>query len=150
MARASQLTELTRQQALRLLANGVIGRVVFVDAAMPAVQPVNYMLDNGEIIFRTANGAKLAAALRQSVVAFEVDEIDLRTRTGWSVVCLGQAYEITDPDRLAALREKMPEPWVEDHTTHTIAIPLHTITGRRLAVHNGINFDLFVRPHGAR
>jgi hypothetical protein len=42
---------------------------VFVDAAMPAVQPANYLLDDRENIFRTANGAKLAAALRESVVA---------------------------------------------------------------------------------
>lgn len=84
-------------------------------------------------MFRTKNGSKLAAATRHHVVGFEADEIDQRTRTGWSVLGIGQAYEIADARRLAALAGRQPDPWTSDHTAHTISVPLHRLTGRRLS-----------------
>jgi hypothetical protein len=75
-ANPGELHELGRGECLRLLADGVIGRVAFTDAALPAVQPVGYHLDDEEIIFRTRNGGKLAAATRHAVVGFEVDDFD--------------------------------------------------------------------------
>ena len=51
----------------RLLAASRIGRVAFTDAALPAVQPVAYHLDDEEVIFRTRNGSKLAAATRHAM-----------------------------------------------------------------------------------
>jgi uncharacterized protein len=77
-----ELVELTRSECLRLLAGDVIGRVVFTDSALPTVQPVNYVLDDEEIIFRTANGSKLAAATRNAVVASQLDHFDTTTRRG--------------------------------------------------------------------
>ncbi|WP_028927699.1 pyridoxamine 5'-phosphate oxidase family protein [Pseudonocardia acaciae] len=136
------LTELTGEECLRLLGEARIGRVVFNESALPAIQPVNFALDDRQIIFRTAGGAKLAAALRRSVAAFEVDEIDPSTWTGWSVVAIGRTHEITDPARLAVLSETMPEPWAPDRTAHIIAISIEIITGRQLKVADGINKDL--------
>ncbi|WP_214364412.1 pyridoxamine 5'-phosphate oxidase family protein [Pseudonocardia sp. H11422] len=132
MAKAAELVELDRGECLRLLARGVIGRVVFTDAALPAAQPVNYILDGQEIIFRTSGGSKLGAAARHAVLAFQVDAINGPTLTGWSVLGVGEAYEVTDPDRLAELAQRPPVPWVPADTAHTIAIPLQRLTGRRL------------------
>ena len=128
-----ELIELDEAECLRLLAGCEIGRVVFTDAALPAAQPVTYLLDDEEIVFRTRGGSKLAAATRNAVVAFQVDQIDPGTRTGWTVLGVGEAYEVTVPDRLAELAERMPVPWAPDRTAHTIAIPLQRLTGRRLA-----------------
>ncbi|MBO0847859.1 MAG: pyridoxamine 5'-phosphate oxidase family protein [Pseudonocardia sp.] len=147
MSSKRSLTALNRDRCFQLLAGAQIGRVVFTQAAMPSIQPVTFVLDGQEIIFRTAKGAKLAAALRGSVAAFEVDEIDSRTRTGWSVVCVGRSYEITDPARLADLAGTMPEPWAPDRTAHIIGIGTDIITGRQLSVTDGINRDLFT-PEG--
>jgi hypothetical protein len=47
---------------------------------MPAAQPVNYLLDDQEVLFRTGGGGKLAAATRRAVVAFQADQID----SGWA------------------------------------------------------------------
>jgi nitroimidazol reductase NimA-like FMN-containing flavoprotein (pyridoxamine 5'-phosphate oxidase superfamily) len=105
---------------------------VFTESALPAAQPVNYLLDDEEVVFRTANGSKLAAATRHHVVAFETDHVDERTRTGWSVLGVGEAYEVLDPVRLAELAERLPPPWVPQHDQHTISIPLQRLTGRRL------------------
>ena len=128
-----ELHELDRTECFRLLARGVVGRVAFTDGALPAVQPVVYHLDDEEIIFRTRNGSKLAAATRNAVVGFEVDDFDLQTRTGWSVLGIGEAYEVVDPVRLAELSDTHTDPWVRGHDAHTIAIPLQLITGRHLA-----------------
>jgi uncharacterized protein len=95
-----ELVELDRAACLRLLADGQVGRIVFTEGALPAAQPVSYLLDGDEIIFRTADGSKLATTTRDAVVAFQVDQIDPASRSGWSVLGVGQAYEVTDPDRL--------------------------------------------------
>lgn len=128
-----ELIELNQAECLRLLAQCEIGRVVFTDAALPAAQPVTYRLDGEEIVFRTGGGGKLAAATRNSVVAFQVDRIEPTTRTGWTVLAVGHAYEVTVPERLAELAERMPTPWAPNRNAHTIAIPLQRLTGRRLA-----------------
>jgi len=132
MAMRGKLVELSRQECLALLTAVPIGRVIFTDRAMPAAQPVNYLLDGEEIIFRTANGSKLAAAVRHAVVGFQVDEIDNRTQTGWSVLGVGEANEVVHPDRLTELTDLLADPWVDDHDAHTISISLQIVSGRRL------------------
>lgn len=129
---SGELTELDRRECLRLLGCACIGRVVFTDSALPAAQPVNYLLDDEEIIFRTENGSKLAAATRHHVVAFEADEIDTQTRTGWSVLGVGEAYEVVEPTRLLELVARLPMPWAAGHDQHTISIPLQRLSGRRI------------------
>jgi len=131
-AGTGQLAELDRRECLRLLATGSIGRVVFTESALPAAQPVNYLLDDEEVVFRTANGSKLAAASRHHVVAFQVDEIDVGSHSGWTVLGVGEAYEIVEPTRRAELAERMPAPWAAGHDQHVISIPLQRLTGRRL------------------
>jgi nitroimidazol reductase NimA-like FMN-containing flavoprotein (pyridoxamine 5'-phosphate oxidase superfamily) len=100
---------------------------------MPAAHPVNYLLDDEEIVFRTGDGAKLAAAARGAVVGFQVDEIDVERRSGWSVLGVGEAYEIHDLARLAALIDRLPTPWAADRVGHCISIPLQRLTGRWLS-----------------
>jgi uncharacterized protein len=132
VAETGELTELGREECLRLLAGRLVGRVVFTEAALPAAHPVAYLLDGDEVLFRTANGGKLAAATLRHVVAFQVDEIDPIGRTGWSVLGVGQAYEVTDLRRLTDLAARMPTPWASNHDAHTVAIPLQRLTGRVL------------------
>ena len=127
-----ELTQLGREECLRLLGGTVVGRVVFTEGALPAAHPVAYLLDGEEAVFCTADGGKLAAATLNHVVAFEVDEIDVANRTGWSVLGVGAAYEVTDPPRLADLAARMPAPWTSIGNGHTVAIPLQRLTGRVL------------------
>ena len=131
-AREPGLTEIDRAECLRLLASAQIGRVLYTEAAMPAAHPVNYLLDDEEVVFRTGGGGKLAAAARGIVVGFQVDDIDVAQRSGWSVLGVGEAYEILDPARLAELAERLPVPWAPHRTGHCISIPLQRLTGRWL------------------
>ena len=127
------MVALDRAECLRLLGRGVIGRVVYTDGALPAAQPVNYTVEGEEIIFRTGGGSKLAAATNNAVVAFEVDDVDVDTHAGWSVLAIGKAYPVTDIDRLRRFVSPLPRPWVSGRTAHTIAIPTWRLTGRRLS-----------------
>ena len=110
-----------------------VGRVVFSDAALPAALPVNYVLDGEEVVFRTRWGGRLATMVPGKVVAFEVDDIDVATRTGWSVLGVGEAYEVCDPERLVELADQLPEPWARGRRDVVVCVPLQLLSGRRIS-----------------
>jgi hypothetical protein len=124
--------ELDRDECLRLLAKAVIGRVIFTHAALPAAQPVPYLLDGEEILFRAPAASTLATATRHAVVGFQADDINPATHTGWSILGIGHTHEVTDPQRLAKLAQHPPTTSAATPTTRAIAIPLQRLTGQRL------------------
>jgi uncharacterized protein len=123
---------LPRDECLRLLATSPIGRVVFTERALPAVRPVNFILNGDEIVIRTGEGSKLLAAVRHTVVAFEADELDYHTRTGWSVTVIGQSREVIDPAELAMLRALPFMSSAPGPRDHVICVKAELVTGRRL------------------
>ncbi|GAA0971705.1 pyridoxamine 5'-phosphate oxidase family protein [Acrocarpospora macrocephala] len=129
---AAGLRVLSRQECLHLLSLTPLGRIVFTDHALPAVQPVNYYLDGQNIVIRTATGSKLAVATRDAIVAFEADDIDLRSRTGWSVTAVGSARAVTDQAEAQRLAELPLTPWAPGRMDHFIVIHTEQISGRRL------------------
>ncbi|KAB2352246.1 pyridoxamine 5'-phosphate oxidase family protein [Actinomadura rudentiformis] len=115
-----------------LLESAPLGRIVFTDRALPAIQPVNFALCDGDVIIRTSPGSKLAAATRGAIVAFEADHFDTTTRTGWSVVAIGPARTVTDPHELTALQQLPLRPWGPSVHDHFIRIRPEILTGRRI------------------
>jgi uncharacterized protein len=80
------LLELEAEECYRLLAGHEIGRLGVFAEHYPLIFPVNYALDRGDVIVvRTHAGTMLAAASHANVT-FEVDDIDRRRRSGWSVL----------------------------------------------------------------
>ncbi|GAA3759651.1 pyridoxamine 5'-phosphate oxidase family protein [Salinactinospora qingdaonensis] len=126
------LEVLDRQECLKLLAAAPLGRVVFTDQALPAVQPVNFALVGRDIIVRTSPDTKLARATLNAVVAFEVDEYDAYRRTGWSVMVVGTGRAVTDAAEFAELARLPLRPWAPGERTHFIRIQTRVITGRRI------------------
>ncbi len=120
------------RECLRLMASVPIGRIVYTRRAMPAVEPVNFALDRGGIVIRTHPGGKLAAAISHAVVAFEADEFDFATHTGWSVTVVGTAQEVTDRAEIARLQNIGLASWVPGTHRHFVRIKPGIITGRRL------------------
>ena len=119
-------------ECLDLLASAPIGRIVFTDRALPAVQPVNFCLLDGNIVIRTAAGSKLAAAARNAIVAFEADDFDVSCRTGGSVTAVGPAREVSEPEEIARLSALPLTPWVPGNRDHFIVMAPEQISGRRL------------------
>ncbi|GAA0996174.1 pyridoxamine 5'-phosphate oxidase family protein [Acrocarpospora macrocephala] len=126
------LRVLSPDECLHLLTRVPIGRIVFTDRALPAVQPVNYLLVDYDIVIRTATGSKLAAATRNAVVAFEVDEFDPLTRTGWSVTAVGRSRAVTEFDELQRLTALPLTSWAPGDHNHFIVIRAQQLTGRQI------------------
>lgn len=127
-----RLVPLDRQECLRLLAGAKVGRVVHTDRALPACTPVNFRLVGDAVVFRTAAGSRLAAATSNAVVAFEADEIDADTETGWSVLVTGVATAVRDVSALVRLDQLGLAPWAGDDRRHWVRISLAEVTGRRI------------------
>lgn len=118
---------------MRLLASVDYGRVVFTLNALPAIRPVNHLVDEGQIIIRTQLASALSTDVRAAedvVVAYEADGIDPQNRTGWSVVITGLAHTVTDPE-LVLRYEQLLQPWV-NHADTVIAIAPKMISGSRI------------------
>jgi nitroimidazol reductase NimA-like FMN-containing flavoprotein (pyridoxamine 5'-phosphate oxidase superfamily) len=129
-----QLLEMTRDEALRRLGSVEVGRVFFTSHAMPAVRPVNHLLDGGDVIFRSHEGSAIvraAGAARGVVVAYEADQINPATRTGWSVVVTGLAY-LVDDVQLAGRYRAALWPWLTGQMDYVIRISPEIVTGYEL------------------
>lgn len=100
------------------------------------VVPVNFVLVDGDVVFRCAPGAKLSAIRAGRPVAFEVDDFEPATRTGWSVLISGAAHEITDASEAAALTVSLA-PWEQGEHPHVVRLQSETVTGRQLTLHRG-------------
>ena len=86
----------------------------------------------GSVVVRTGRGTKLDAATRNTVVAFEVDELDPREGTGWSVLVTGVAHELTAPEEVAVADASPPARWAPGPEGRYIAISVDMISGRRI------------------
>jgi len=89
---------LTDDACWELLRGESLGRLAVVAADGVDVFPVNYLVDRGTILFRTAPGTKLADLADEPIVAFEVDGADDRHR--WSVVVRGVARRLDADDEI--------------------------------------------------
>jgi uncharacterized protein len=100
------------ETCLQRLATVPVGRVSFFSDGEIVVLPVNHVVDGQAPVFRTADGSKLAAAGCQDLVAFEADDYDERTRSGWSVVITGRAQVVYDDSEIQRLSGLDLHPWV--------------------------------------
>jgi uncharacterized protein len=129
-----RLDPLTVDECLELLATNHFGRVAIDDPEGPVVLPVNYVLDQGSVVFRTDEGAKLDAAFRRERISFEADHVDEREGTGWSVLVRGKAEEITDPRELEHARELPIAPLAGGERNRFVRLLSSSISGRRIRV----------------
>ncbi|MET8762899.1 pyridoxamine 5'-phosphate oxidase family protein [Lentzea sp. NPDC004782] len=134
MSERQRLEVLGREQCMALLKTVRVGRLVFTEDAMPAVQPVNFGVHRGHVVIRVAGGAKLRAATGNSVVAFEADDLDPDLRAGWSVTVAGHAELVADVDELVTLSGTWLQPWVDGRRDHFVRIRAERVTGRWLHV----------------
>lgn len=128
----SALEHLPARECLQLMAWVPVGRIIYTRNALPAAELVNFAMDRGDIVIRTAYSGKLAVAIGNAVVAFEADDVDYASHTGWSVTVVGRSQEVTDPGEVTRLREIGIETWAPGERDHFIRITPGIVTGRRL------------------
>jgi nitroimidazol reductase NimA-like FMN-containing flavoprotein (pyridoxamine 5'-phosphate oxidase superfamily) len=129
------LEVLDREECLRLLALGTVGRVGVCDGGGPLVLPVNYVLAGDEVVIGTGVGSGLSAALEAGVVAFEADDADLAYEWGWSVLVRGRARRIEDPAEVARAERLPLRSWGPGEHRRFTAIATTEVTGRRIGLH---------------
>ncbi|UMG91901.1 pyridoxamine 5'-phosphate oxidase family protein [Nocardioides sp. TF02-7] len=127
----SRVRDLDRDECLALLRAGDVGRIAFVDDSGPDILPVNYAVQGEDVLVTTSSYGVIARAATGARVAFEVDELDAFTRSGWSVVVRGPAERAAQFELSADLDER-PSPWADGVRTYTIRIRPEVVTGRRL------------------
>ena len=124
------LEVLSETSCFALLATMPVGRVLYSDQALPVIVPVNFKLDGRDIVVRTARRSRLASKAAGQVVAFEVDQIDVATRSGWSVVLTGRFDLVEDAAELAHLESLGLESWVPTPTDRYLRMRPDIISGR--------------------
>ncbi len=122
------LAELSRPESLRLLDQTPVGRIVYTVRALPAIVPVNHLVDNGMVVVRTHVGAECAG----SVVAYQADELaSVNGDECWTVTVTGVARRVLDPEELATYDKRL-SPLVSAADVETIRIYPEIVTGYRL------------------
>lgn len=128
---SGRLIELPPDECRRLLESHAVGRVAWNGPSSPTVVPVNFVVVEDDIWFRTTAHSSLARELDDLAVTFQVDDVDEFTRSGWSVLVRGTAHVIYDATRLPRTWPDL-ETWPAGaHALHVV-IELREITGRRL------------------
>ena len=124
----AHVREIDRSECFTLLRSQKVGRIAFSDDSGPDTLPVNFSLDGEDVLIATTGYSSIARAASGARVAFEVDEIDDYTESGWSVVIRGHAVR----ESPFATSVEVPYPWAEGNRGYVIRIKPEVVTGRRL------------------
>lgn len=130
----SQVDVLAPAECWEYLKSSYVGRLAVINGVVPEIFPVNFMVVEETVVFRTAPGTKLRALLKGTAVAFEVDGLNPYGTEVWSVVIKGVPGPFEgDP---ASLQEAGPdrEPWQSGLKEHLVQIRPAGVSGRRFAV----------------
>jgi nitroimidazol reductase NimA-like FMN-containing flavoprotein (pyridoxamine 5'-phosphate oxidase superfamily) len=131
------LQELDEAECLRLISPGGVGRLAYDGRFGLTVLPVNYRVQDGAIVFRTAHDSTTDEDLRTGIegadfrVAFEIDELNPAAREGWSVLIQGPAHHVESAAGRASVLAAGVEPWAGGDRELFLRITPARITGRR-------------------
>jgi nitroimidazol reductase NimA-like FMN-containing flavoprotein (pyridoxamine 5'-phosphate oxidase superfamily) len=117
-----------------LLRVAEVGRLAVSITDHPDIFPVNFVVDHGTIVFRTAEGTKLAAAVLGQAVAFEIDGYDAEVGDAWSVVVKGRAVEIERMQDVFEALDLPLFPWHASPKHRFVRIEPADVSGRRFRV----------------
>jgi nitroimidazol reductase NimA-like FMN-containing flavoprotein (pyridoxamine 5'-phosphate oxidase superfamily) len=124
----SEMNVLDVEECLVLLRWEIVGRLgVSIPGQAPSIVPVNFVVDNATVVFRSASGEKYDHLVGQPI-SLQVDRFDWYRRIGWSVLVQGVAEECEE----AAVAGLGLEPWAPGSKPHVVRIVPTSITGRRL------------------
>jgi len=122
------MSTLDLEECLLLLRWETLGRLaVSAHGEAPIVVPVNFVLYEGDIFFRSGGGTTLDR-IREHPVSLQVDRYDQFRRIGWSVLVRGVAHEV-DPAETSGLDI---DTWAPGRDGHVVCMVPTAISGRRL------------------
>lgn len=125
----SPITVLPDSESWHLLAGVSLGRLVTSVDGRPEIFPVNFVVQDRTVLFRTAEGTKLVSAAINKNVLFEADEHD--AAQGWSVIVRGMARTLRTDDEIEKADSAGLLPWTATSKQHYVRVVPTDVTGRR-------------------
>ena len=122
---------LTEDECWALLDRHSVARLAVDVGGRPDIFPINYVVDDGALVFRSGAGTKLAGAVLGRHVAVEIDGYDQLDGSVWSVVVKGVAREIDHIAERFDIEDLPLYPWVASHKPNFVRIAPDLTTGRR-------------------
>lgn len=135
MTSHTPITILSESESWRLMASQALGRVVTSADNQPEIFPVNFVVADRAILFRTAEGTKLVSAAINNNVVFEVDGYN--DTEGWSVIVRGTARSLRTEAEIEAAQRAPLRSWTATPKEHYVRIVASRITGRRFRFGSG-------------
>jgi nitroimidazol reductase NimA-like FMN-containing flavoprotein (pyridoxamine 5'-phosphate oxidase superfamily) len=123
------VTALTDDESWNLLSGVHLGRLVTTVGGRAEIFPVNYVVQRGTVLFRTAEGTKLFTAIMNSQVLFEAD--DHNVVEGWSVIVRGTAEVLYGAEDIEDAERAGLYPWIATLKLRFVRVTPTQITGRR-------------------
>ena len=128
---APSVEDLSASDCWALLRNTPIGRIALHNDDGIEIFPVNFVVDSGTILFRTALGTKLELIGDGATCTFEADEIDVAALLVWSVVLKGTVRPVHGHDSIVATFDMEVPTWQAGHKPTYVRISPTSISGRR-------------------
>ncbi|MDN3903527.1 pyridoxamine 5'-phosphate oxidase family protein [Arthrobacter sp. YD2] len=128
--------QLTSNQCWDYIRRAQFGRLAVIVDGRPEIFPINFAVDHGSVVFRTAAGTKLSGALSGNTVAFEIDGYDDNLSSAWSVVLKGTASLLADNEDLLASEDLPLFPWQAGTKNAFVRIDPEVTSGRRFIISN--------------
>jgi nitroimidazol reductase NimA-like FMN-containing flavoprotein (pyridoxamine 5'-phosphate oxidase superfamily) len=130
--------ELSRRECLTLLSTRPFGRIVYTASGLPAVVPVNFLVEHAELdedlLVCTVRVDWLLAPIDHAVVGLQADELDRGMDGGWWVTVVGRAEPVEDRQEAAALRADPRWPRIIDDSETVMRLRPGLTSGRRLGL----------------
>ncbi|CAN7384546.1 pyridoxamine 5'-phosphate oxidase family protein [Microbacterium sp. LjRoot45] len=127
--KSAVITYLTDEECFARLGEHQLGRLVTHAGDILDIFPVNYTVDAGTIVFRTAEGSKLTELSINDEVLFEVD--DYTATDAWSVIVRGHAQRLETSDEVRAADELPLTPWIPTLKYNYVRIVPASLSGRQ-------------------
>ncbi len=124
-----EVTILPVHECWELMAGVTLGRLVTSVDGQPEIFPVNYVVQNHTVLFRTAEGTKLVSTAINNRVLFEVD--DHNVAEGWSVIIKGRARSLRTNEQIEEAERAQLLPWTSYEKSHYVRVMPEMVTGRR-------------------
>jgi nitroimidazol reductase NimA-like FMN-containing flavoprotein (pyridoxamine 5'-phosphate oxidase superfamily) len=124
----SPVRELDEQECWDRVAAAPFGRLALSVMDDVDIVPVNAVLSEGDLYFRTAPGSKLAELAANPRVAFEVDGYD--DETAFSVVVKGTAERLERQADIDAADALPLTPWIPTLKYRWVRIRPDAVSGR--------------------
>lgn len=129
------LVELTTDECLSLLGGHEAGRIALNTPGGLRILPVNYAMFGDAIVFRTLPYGEIANNAHAAEVAFQIDDLDHDLKRGWSVLAVGVARRVDDPDEVRLIREEWdPTPWAAGQRNLYFKLDWSQLSGRQVGM----------------